>query len=374
MLKITNKLLQLSNISDLQEHSYLSDNFSQNINDYIFFDIETTGFSYKNSMCYLIGAIYYNRGFWMYTQWFAVNPSDESEILNDFVEFSNRYRYIVSFNGERFDIPFINGRCELLESDVQLENINNRSIDIFHIIQPLKNLLNLDNYKQKSIEEFLGIHRIDKYNGGELIKCYKQYIISKDESLLNTLLLHNHDDIIGLANITPVLNYMDIINHNISYTASHQSDYAGYNGDPSSEFIFTFNIPHAVNVPVNIIKEPFFINIANNIITVKVNIINDKLKYFYSNYKDYYYIPSEDQAMHKSVSSYIDKKYRQPAKASNCYVHKAGQFLMQYSNIITPFFKRKYNDNFSYFELNDSFINSPDKITDYVKDILFNIL
>ena len=78
--------------------------------------------------------------------------------------------------------------------------------------------------------------------------------------------------------------------------------------------------------------------------------------------------------MHKSVSSYIDKKYRQPAKASNCYVHKTGQFLMQYSNIITPFFKRKYNDDFSYFELNDSFINSPDKITDYVKDILFNIL
>ena len=53
MLKITNKLLQLSNISDLW-NTYLFDNFSQNINDYIFFDIETTGFSYKNSMCYLM--------------------------------------------------------------------------------------------------------------------------------------------------------------------------------------------------------------------------------------------------------------------------------------------------------------------------------
>ena len=374
MLKITNRLSQLSNISYLQEHSYLCDNFSQSINDYIFFDIETTGFSYKNSICYLIGAIYYNEDYWMYTQWFAANPSDEADILNDFVEFSKRYRYIVSFNGERFDIPFINGRCELLESDVQLDNINDRSIDIFHIIQPLKNLLNLDNYKQKSIEEFLGIRRMDKYNGGELIKCYKQYVISKNESLLNTLLLHNHDDIIGLVNITPVLNYMDIINHNINYNAVRQSDYTGYNGAPSSELIFTFNIPHAVNTPVNIIKEPFFINIANNIITIKINIINDNLKYFYSNYKDYYYIPSEDQAMHKSVSSYIDKKYRQPAKASNCYVHKVGQFLMQYSNIITPSFKREYNDTFSYFELNDNFMDSPEKITDYIKDILSNVL
>ena len=52
MKKITNVL---KNIHFKEDFSYLLNNYSKNINDFIFFDIETTGFSYKNSMCYRIG-------------------------------------------------------------------------------------------------------------------------------------------------------------------------------------------------------------------------------------------------------------------------------------------------------------------------------
>ena len=78
--------------------------------------------------------------------------------------------------------------------------------------------------------------------------------------------------------------------------------------------------------------------------------------------------------MHKSVASFIDKNYRQPAKASNCYIYKNGSFLMQYNNIISPSFKENYSDTHSFFEPNSEFINSPNKILEYIKDILNNIL
>ena len=42
-------------------------------------------------------------------------------------------------------------------------------LDIFKELSPIKPLLCLENYKQKSIEAFLGIDREDKYSGGELI-------------------------------------------------------------------------------------------------------------------------------------------------------------------------------------------------------------
>ncbi len=404
MKKITNVL---KNIHFKEDFSYLLNNYSKNINDFIFFDIETTGFSYKNSMCYLIGAAYLSdiasknkstitndifcendinnislenkdnscdNSQWLYTQWFATSPNEEADILKDFLAFISNYKYVISFNGERFDIPFINGRCDILNINSPLKDLINNSIDIFRIIQSLKALLRLENYKQKSIEEFLKIHRTDKYSGGELIKYYKNYVLSKDNTLLELLLLHNHDDIEGLINISPILNYLNIINHNYDLLDTKISDYIDYHGNLSYEVIFTLTLPCKLITPINYIKEPFLINIQDNTITIKAPIFSGNLKYFYPNYKDYYYIPSEDQAMHKSVASFIDKNYRQPAKASNCYIYKNGSFLMQYNNIISPSFKENYSDTHSFFEPNSEFINSPNKILEYIKDILNNIL
>ena len=42
----------------------------------------------------------------------------------------------------------------------------------------------------------------------------------------------------------------------------------------------------------------------------------DTLKYFYDNYKDYFYLPKEDTAIHKSVATYVDKDFRQKAKTA----------------------------------------------------------
>ena len=50
------------------------------------------------------------------------------------------------------------------------------SIDIYTLVKPLKKILSLNDLTQKSIEAFLDIKREDKYNGGELIHVYKDYV------------------------------------------------------------------------------------------------------------------------------------------------------------------------------------------------------
>lgn len=53
--------------------------------------------------------------------------------------------------------------------------------------------------KQKSIEQFLGVHREDKYNGGQLIDVYREYLHTHEKFLFDLLILHNADDLQGNA-------------------------------------------------------------------------------------------------------------------------------------------------------------------------------
>ena len=104
--------------------------------------------------------------------------------------------------------------------------------------------------------------------------------------------------------------------------------------------------------------------------TLSVRLEEDALKYFFPNYKDYYYLPAEDTAMHKSVASYVDKEHRRQATAATCYTRHEGSFLPQYEELISPFFKHDYKEKISYFELTEKFLSSPELIKSYVNHLL----
>ncbi len=95
------------------------------------------------------------------------------------------------------------------------------------------------------------------------------------------------------------------------------------------------------------------------------------MKYFYPNYKDYYYLPDEDAAIHKSVAAYVDREHRIQAKASTCYTKKSGLFLPQYSNnFMTPAFYKNYGEKISYFMYTESFASDYTILNKYAKHIL----
>ena len=104
--------------------------------------------------------------------------------------------------------------------------------------------------------------------------------------------------------------------------------------------------------------------------TINVPIISDELKFFFDNYKEYFYLPAEDMAVHKSVASFVDREYREAAHASNCYTRKTGSFLPQFRNIMQPEFRREYKDEISYFEVTDDFCSSDVMLRRYVDHIL----
>ena len=181
------------------------------LEDLLFFDIETTGFSGDYTHLYLIGCTYFQKGTWHLIQWFADTADSEAEILHSFFHFLEQFKTVVHFNGDGFDIPYLLKRCKAFKLPYDFSGVS--SIDIYKKIKPFRSLLKLEQLKQKSIERFLGIYREDQYHGGQLIDVYKIYLQTHEDELYDMLMLHNREDLEGMPLILPILNYPDFFEH-----------------------------------------------------------------------------------------------------------------------------------------------------------------
>lgn len=327
----------------------------------LFFDIETTGFSPKMSHLYMIGCVYYANNAWECIQWIAEDKNAEVDVLNAFFDFCKNYSVLIHFNGEGFDLPYLRQKAEHYEITYPLDSYT--SIDLFKSVSLMKKFLRLENYKQKSIEHFLGIYRDDQYTGGELIEVYADYRKTNDAESYYLLLLHNKDDLEGMTRILPILAYEQLLYGNFNFESMEGNEEA-------TEIIFTCVLDKPLPVRISMNYDKLYMTAYNSTLKIKVPVFHGELRFFFPNYKDYYYLPAEDQAIHKSVASYVDKDYRTQAKAANCYVRKTGTFLPQFCEQTDYTFRLELKDAVSYFEYDEQFFADAQRINGYLADII----
>lgn len=341
------------------------------------YDIETTGFSANYSSLYLIGFAHRVKDTLIIEQLFAETPSDEANLIKEFVKIlssNSAMTNLISFNGEAFDMNFLKKKCSQLDLAFEMNFLDNcKSIDIYKIIFKEKKIFQLENYKQKTIEKFLGIDRDDLYSGGDLIQIYKNYVKKPTQEALDLLLLHNHDDVLGLFKLLPILSYLLFFKGNVSLNKIQQNVFKDINGEDKIELLFTLNNLFKVPKPLSFASpntEGIYFKLGCDQTIIRIPLFCGILKHFYKDYKNYYYLPAEDYAIHKSLSTYIDKDYRTQATASNCYTKKASVFLPQYSEFIEPLFKLDYKNKISYFLCTPDFLESDEKVLEYLKYII----
>lgn len=334
----------------------------------VFFDIETTGFSPVHTSLYLIGCAYHIEQTLYIKQFFAETPEDEKEVLVAFLSLLEDFDTIITFNGIGFDIPYLKAKCSTYECKEHFADFT--YVDIFKSISQIKHILQLPNYKQKTIEAFLGIGRDDLYSGGELIEIYHSYVKEPRPDKLETLLLHNYEDVLDMPTLLPVLSYVHLFCGQYLSCSASVSEYMDYQQKEKKELILSIEpeFPFPKHISCRIGSVYFYAK--GKKCTLSVRLEEDTLKYFFPNYKDYYYLPAEDTAMHKSVASYVDKEHRKQATAATCYTKHEGLFLPQYEELISPSFKHEYKEKISYFELTEKFLSSPKLIACYVNHLL----
>lgn len=325
----------------------------------LFFDIETTGLAARSSSLYLIGAISLQDGRWTATQWFAESPAEEKDVLEAFLEYAISFSQIIHFNGQRFDLPYLKEKCEAFQLPYTLSALISR--DLYRMLRPLRELLGLTSMSKKSLEEFLGLFRRDPFNGGELIAVYRKYVKHPADDLLNMLLLHNYEDLLGMLTLIPMLSYRTFLE------ASYQVSSAECIGNA---LIIRGWLPCFLPKPFSYRGEHFYLSAEQTYFSMQIPGVRKTLKHFFPDYKNYYFLPLEDTAMHKSIASYVDKEFREPAKASNCYNKKEGFYLPQFSAVFQPVFKENYTDTLLYFLYKEAMLDDKDVLQKYAEHII----
>lgn len=193
---------------------------------------------------------------------------------------------------------------------------------------------------------------------------YEDYLTTRDEELCRLLLLHNEEDLKGMPLILPILSYPDFLTGSFTpekWTVREETDIFG---QKESFLEVTCRSRSRLPRPFSW-DHPGFSGVSfsaeDDRLTLSIPILEDELKYFYPNYKDYYYLIYEDTAIHKSVGEYVDRSARKKATAATCYTKKEGLFLpLPDSSCGEPLFRPDYRSRTFYMEIPEELLTSPD--------------
>lgn len=170
-------------------------------------DIETTGLDrWKNE--FILGGLYdVSEG--LLHQVFAENVGEEEEALRAFVQLMEGVDVVATYNGARFDMPFLYERASRYEG---VEMPLPYDLDIYRVVRdhsPLKRLL--PNLRQKTVEAYMGLwhSRTDEISGEESVYLYREYERTADPALEEKILLHNRDDVEQLSRLLKVIDKCD---------------------------------------------------------------------------------------------------------------------------------------------------------------------
>ena len=286
----------------------------------LFFDIETTGFAAAHTTLYLIGILWYEDNKIHIRQWFNEDGYSEQALLCAFNDFSRHFDCLVHFNGLGFDLPYLRTKHSKYQSD-NLIYENLQQIDIYRLIRPYKDILSLDSLKQTAVEDYLGITRNDTYSGKELIHIYQRYVARPNEKEEQLLLLHNHDDLLGMPQVSVILNYKaffeQMLPYNIQLDITPQQLTIRFNYDSS------FDLPKRIALT----RHNLYLNASEQQAQLCIPIIHTTLPHYFDDYKNYYYLPKEDMAIHKSVATYVEPSRRIKATKNTSYIKQTDDFI-----------------------------------------------
>lgn len=288
----------------------------------LFLDIETTGLSRSHHQIYLIGMASMVDNNQVYVnQLFADRPEDEAELLTHFSDnlHALQVRRIITFNGNSFDLPFLLERAKKTGAALSFDDF--QLFDIYKEVTKRKRILQLQNYRQKTIEQFLGIRREDKYSGGDLISVYKNYVRCPDETSARLLKLHNYEDVLGMIDLLAVFAYDEFFSSPARVISASVENYTDVNGDPAQELIAALAPPCILPGSLSCTQpvSGAYLHASGDHVRLRVPLYQGMARLYYLDYKNYDYLPEEDMAVHKSVAGYVDKSHRQKATPETCY-------------------------------------------------------
>jgi len=190
-------------INDVYFPSHPLNTFCMSARDpenFLFMDIETLGLD--GVPLILIGVARAFKGKVETVQYLLRDLGEEKAVLESFISLVDEETLMVSFNGRRFDAPFIKRRLKHHHMDLDLPE------DHLDLLYPSRSKWKSDlpNCQLQTLEKYLfGIERIDDVPGYLVPEFYKTYLKEGNIGPLIPIIEHNREDVITLIRLLSLI-------------------------------------------------------------------------------------------------------------------------------------------------------------------------
>lgn len=172
------------------------------------FDIEATGLDPQRCKLVMTAMLVETPEGVRITQFLAENHYEEERVLAATMEFlkDEGIDFIITYNGARYDVPFVNTRLEKL---IMPYNLNLYDLDLYRFIKKETILPKLmKSLSQGMVEEFFGFRndRKDTITGRESVALFDKYALTGDSITEKIILTHNREDVLQLYKILCALS------------------------------------------------------------------------------------------------------------------------------------------------------------------------
>jgi hypothetical protein len=267
----------------------------------VLLDITASGRYWRTSMLEVIRLIY--RGETALTEQILSleEEQDEPTMLTLLEEKLRNFEEVITFNGNSFDIPHL---------------------------------------KRK----YAAYGMVDPFPGKQFRDLYLEY---KDYAVLLGLPSRKLADYAAFAagdtasdDAVKTLKTLSLDSISAFFSGSWTLEDAKRDGD---HLYYTLRTDRAFFHRISFQDQIFHLILDRQTAKLSVLLVDGKVRRYYTNYKDYYYLPLEGYSIHKSMAAYVQKTHKEKAVRQNCFN------LVSYS---------------------EAFVNDPDRIRSYISSVL----
>lgn len=151
----------------------------------------------------------------------------------------------------------------------------------------------------------------------------------------------------------------------IGFSESSVEEYKDANGNTKAVDInYSLKLAKVRISTMEFANEVVSVKLDESGLTVSFTIEELELKTYFENYREYYYLPEEDCAVHESVAGFMSNRHRKKATAKTAYIKRKDAFIrcpMSAKNLkgILPgessayIFRQEFNDTVCYLRTED---------------------
>lgn len=165
----------------------------------LFLDIETTGLD-AGTLAFMVGVGFFEADHYELRHYFLRSPDEENALLEALLELLERFKAVITFNGQGFDVPVLNERFRLNGHHHNLKQMPN-----LDLLKPARYLWRrrLPSRRLGALEQdVLGVQRTSEDVPGQMIpQLYYTYLNDGDMTPIEHIAYHNEMDVLSMVTL-----------------------------------------------------------------------------------------------------------------------------------------------------------------------------